>query len=149
MNNLYSAYHKYCFSFIAKDVAEILSIQFGIIASCIEPDDIENVDGEVTITDRVHVQVGNDYLVANAWVGDTTMRSWPARTDIYRTIMDVQEALRRISEYMSMTKANCQNCGEGYDKSTWVHIYCSLRCRVAACRKRKKAKEADNAPEAK
>jgi endogenous inhibitor of DNA gyrase (YacG/DUF329 family) len=32
----------------------------------------------------------------------------------------------------------CENCGKEYERKAWYQKYCSVRCRVAAMRKRKK-----------
>jgi hypothetical protein len=58
----------------------------------------EDVDGNVDITERIHVQVGADYLAVCAWEDSTTMKGWPARRNIPWVFRDLQEAMREYPE---------------------------------------------------
>ena len=52
--------------FTARSVARVLGQRLGRRLTYQEPDELEDLDGAVDITVRVHVQVGTDYLVVCA-----------------------------------------------------------------------------------
>jgi hypothetical protein len=78
--------------FTARTVAKVLGLKLGRKLTYAEGD--EDVDGEVDVTSRIHVQVGADYLSVGAWIDETTLRSWPPRRNIPWAYRDLQEALR-------------------------------------------------------
>jgi hypothetical protein len=80
--------------FTARVVAKVIGQKLGRKLAYQEADESEDVDGNVDVTDRVHVQVGADYLVVGAWLDETTLRSWPARPNIPYAMRDLIEALR-------------------------------------------------------
>jgi hypothetical protein len=56
--------------FTARTVARVIGHRLGRRLTYQEPDEMEALDGAVDITNRVHVQVGADYLVVCAWESD-------------------------------------------------------------------------------
>jgi hypothetical protein len=81
--------------FIARSVARVIGRHLGRDLKYQDPDDLEDVDGAVDITERVHVQVGADYLVVCAWESAGVMRSWPPRRNIPWALRDLHEALEQ------------------------------------------------------
>jgi len=82
----------------AQKVASIVGEALGRKLAFAEQDDFDGLDGEVDITSRVHIQVGGDYLIVNAWVDEMTMKSWPERRSLPSTIKDVMDALKQYPE---------------------------------------------------
>lgn len=67
----------------------------GINVARVTPWDYEE-DGSIEITDRVHVQVGRNYVVVNCWVENgEAIRHWPTRraTQIAEIVKDIQSAI--------------------------------------------------------
>ena len=87
--------------FTSRSVARVLGHRLSRCLTYQEPDELEDLDGAVDITDRVHVQVGADYLVVCAWESDGVMKSWPPRRNIPRALHDLHEALERYPEVAS------------------------------------------------
>jgi hypothetical protein len=81
-------------TFTARTIARVLGQKLDRRLSYKEADEFEELDGEVNVTDRVHVQVGADYLVVFAYQDRMTFRSWPARPNIPYAFNDLLEALR-------------------------------------------------------
>jgi hypothetical protein len=84
--------------FTARTVARVIGQRLGRRLTCQEPDELEDLDGAVDITVRVHVQVGADYLVVCAWESDDVMKSWPPRRNISWALRDPREALEQYPE---------------------------------------------------
>jgi hypothetical protein len=84
--------------FTARTVARVIGQRLGRSLTYQEPDDLENLDGAVDITSRVHVQVGADYLVVCAWESDGVMKSWPPRRTIPWALRDLREVLEQYPE---------------------------------------------------
>lgn len=84
--------------FTARTVARVIGQRLGRHLTYREPDELENLDGAVDISHRVHVQVGADYLVVCAWESDDVMKSWPPRRNIPSALRDLDEALKRYPE---------------------------------------------------
>jgi len=82
-------------TFTARIVARVIGDKLGRPLAFQEPDECEELDGCVDITSRVHIQVGADYLIVNAWIDAVTLKSWPARSNIPYAFKDLQEALRQ------------------------------------------------------
>jgi len=87
--------------FTARSVARVIGQRLGRRLTYQEPDELEDLDGAVNITARVHVQVGADYLVVSAWESDGVMKSWPPRRNITRALSDLHEALEQYPEAAS------------------------------------------------
>jgi hypothetical protein len=87
--------------FTARTVARVIGHRLGRRLTHQELDDLEDLDGAVDITGRVHVQVGDDYLVVCAWESDGVMKSWPPRRNIPWALRDLQEALEQYPEAAS------------------------------------------------
>ena len=87
--------------FTARTVARVIGHRLGRRLTYQEPDEMEDLDGEVDITNRVQVQVGADYLVVCAWESDSVMKSWPPRQNIRSALRDLNEALERYPEVAS------------------------------------------------
>ena len=87
-----------CPRFTARSVACDLGQRLGRRLSYQERDELEDIDGAVDITARVHVQVGADYLVVCAWESDGVMKSWPPRRNIPWALRDVRKALEQYPE---------------------------------------------------
>jgi len=85
-------------AFTARTVAKVIGSKLGRKLAYTEADEEEDVDGEVDVTSRVHVQVGADYLVVCAWIDDATLRSWSARRNIPWAFRDIREALQLFPE---------------------------------------------------
>lgn len=84
--------------FTARTVAHIVGHHLGRRLTYQEADELEDLDGTVDITARVHVQVGADYLVVCAWQSVGVMKSWPPRRNIPWTLRDLREALEQYPE---------------------------------------------------
>ena len=84
--------------FAASHVAAVVGQALGRKLGFSMPDEFDNVDGEIEITTRVHMQIGADYLVVNAWADEMTMKSWPARRTLPQAINDVKVALQQFPE---------------------------------------------------
>src|SRR5687768_5874596 len=57
----------------------------------------EDVDGSVEITDRLHVQIGLDYVIVNLWdESRTVLKARPARPGWRYVQADLEEALAEI-----------------------------------------------------
>ena len=82
--------------FTAGVVAKVIGQRLGRTLHYTEAN--EEVDGCVDVTDRVHVQVGADYLAVCVWETPTVLRGWPTRRNIPWVIRDLQEALRDYPE---------------------------------------------------
>ena len=87
--------------FTARTVARVIGHRLGRRLTYQEPDDLEHLDGAIDITNRVHVQVGADYLVVCAWETDGVMKSWPPRRNILWALRDLHEALEQYPETAS------------------------------------------------
>lgn len=87
--------------FNARTVARVIGHRLGRRLTYQEPDELEDLDGAVDITARVHVQVGADYLVVCAWESDGLMKSWPPRRNIPWALRDLHEALEQYPEVTS------------------------------------------------
>lgn len=83
-------------TFTARTVARVLGKFLGRHLAYREGDECEELDGEVTVTDRVYVQVGADYLVVFAYRDQSTIQSWPARPIIPYAFKDLTEALQEF-----------------------------------------------------
>ncbi|VTR91607.1 unnamed protein product [Gemmata massiliana] len=81
--------------FTARTVAKALGLRLGRTLTFAEGD--EDVDGEVEVTDRVHVQVGADYLAVGMCVDEATLRVWPSRRDLPWAFHDLQEVLQQAA----------------------------------------------------
>jgi hypothetical protein len=84
--------------FTASTVARVIGHRLGRRLTYQEPDDLEDLDGAVDITNRVHVQVGADYLVVCAWESAGVMKCWPPRRNIPWALRDLHEALEQYPE---------------------------------------------------
>jgi hypothetical protein len=78
-------------AFTTQMVAIHLGLKLGRELSFTEGN--EDEDGCITVTDRVDVQVGADYLCVNAWADATTFKTWPTRRKIALVYADVHDAL--------------------------------------------------------
>jgi hypothetical protein len=59
----------------------------------------EEIDGSVTVTDRIDVQVGLDYVIVSLWnEGQTRVKSWPPRAGWRQALADLGEAMREAAE---------------------------------------------------
>jgi hypothetical protein len=81
--------------FTASKVAKSIGEKLGIELTFIEADGFDATDGEVDITSRVHIQVGDNYLIVNAWEDEMTMRSWPVRRRIAQVVGDIKAAMKQ------------------------------------------------------
>jgi hypothetical protein len=84
--------------FTARSVARVIGQRLSRRLTYQEPDELEDLDGAVDITGRVHVQVGTDYLVVCAWESDGVMKSWPPRRNIPWALRDLREAIEQYPE---------------------------------------------------
>jgi hypothetical protein len=84
--------------FTARRVDRVIGQRLGRRLTFQESNDLEDLDGAVDITSRVHVQVGADYLVVCAWQSAGVMRSWPPRRNTLRALRDLHEALEQYPE---------------------------------------------------
>lgn len=80
--------------FTARQVAGIIGRKLGRKLVFHEADVWEEVDSSIDVTDRVHIQVGTDYLAVDAQVDENTFRSWPYRSSITELMSDLSDALR-------------------------------------------------------
>lgn len=87
--------------FTARTVARVIGHRVGRRLTYQEPDDLKDLDGAVDITNRIHVQVGADYLVVCAWGSDGVMKNWPPRRTIPWALHDLHEALECYPEVAS------------------------------------------------
>jgi hypothetical protein len=84
--------------FTAKAVAKVIGDALGRKVAFEEFDESEDLDGSVEATNRVHVQVGADYLVISAWKDEFTLRCWPARSNIPDALSDLVAAVAEFPE---------------------------------------------------
>ena len=87
-----------CPRFTARSVARVIGQRLGRRLTYQEQGELEDIDGAVDITGRVHVQVGADYLVVCAWESDGVMKSWPPRRNIPWALRDLREAFEQYPE---------------------------------------------------
>jgi hypothetical protein len=87
--------------FTARTVARGIGHRLGRRLTYQEPDEMEDLDGVVDITSRVHVQVGADYLVVCAWESAGVMKSWPPRRNIPWALRDLHAVLEQYPEAAS------------------------------------------------
>jgi hypothetical protein len=84
--------------FTARSVARVIGERLGRKLKYQEPDELEDLDGAVDVTARVHVQVGADYLVVCAWQTETALKSWPPRRNIPWAFKDLRESLEQYPD---------------------------------------------------
>ena len=65
-------------------------VAYGVVSGA---DNAIDYMASVEVTDRIHIQVGADYLSVWAAVDETTWKVWPARPNIPYAFRDLQQAL--------------------------------------------------------
>lgn len=83
-------------------IADALMARGFTVQKVEEADPFDSTDSEITLNERVHIQVGYDadgaYMGVARWVGQETsedygLMQYPMRTDIDALTVDVREAL--------------------------------------------------------
>lgn len=84
--------------FTAPSIARAIGNRLGRRLKYQEADDLEDLDGSVDVTARIHIQVGADYLVVCDWESETVLKSWPPQYTILSAFKNLQEALGQFPE---------------------------------------------------